>query len=38
LSDEIVKHEAAASLMRQTVLAMARDIDGRLREHRLRQR
>lgn len=28
-------HEAAAALMRQTVQAIAKDIDGRLREHRL---
>ena len=32
---EIIEHEAAAALMRQTVQAMAKDIDGRLREHRL---
>jgi len=34
-SGEIVEHEVAATLMRQTVQAMAKDIDGRLREHRL---
>jgi DNA-binding MarR family transcriptional regulator len=30
-----VLHEAAAALMRQTVQGIAKDIDGRLREHRL---
>ena len=35
VSGEIVPHEAAATLMRQAAQAIARDIDGRLREHRL---
>ena len=35
VSGEIVQHEVAAILMRQTVQAMAKDIDGRLREHQL---
>ena len=30
-----MEQEVAATLMRQTVQAMAKDIDGRLREHRL---
>lgn len=34
-SGEIVRHEAAAALMRQAVQAISNDIDGRLREHRL---
>ena len=34
-SAEVVRHEAAAALMRQAALAISKDIDGRLREHRL---
>jgi len=35
MSGEFVLHEAAAALMRQAVQAISKDIDGRLREHRL---
>jgi DNA-binding MarR family transcriptional regulator len=35
VSSEIALHEAAAALMRQAVRAISKDIDGRLREHRL---